>query len=585
MSAKLPFEDATQNSLLQAARRRAAAFSREEDGSLLVFAIYILLIMFVVAGMAVDLMRTETERARLQATLDRAVLAGASLTQTLNSKTVVLDYFQKAGLQDYIDPNDVHVVQTQTSKQVTASANMNVDSIFMNMLGINSLEAPSAGQAEESLTDLEISLVLDVSGSMGDPSYSGNTKIHELRSAASDFAYLMQCDPDAVKPYDNNCVVQAETVSISMVPYNHQVMAGNTLLNEFNVTQEHTNSACLDFDTADFTTTAIPANPALPGVPASQPMKRATQLDFWTGYWGANYRHARNDRRECAPDTAQYNERSIVPYESDYTELTDKINDLTAGGNTSINIGVKWGAALLDPSFRPGLEDLANNSVVDPAFVGRPFNYTRARTKKVMVVMTDGINTANIWVENKYRSGPSPFWVVGANHHPVPAGGRTPSQVDNDHLSIYSQERDDDGHKPFLRLDHTDWWGNPKWSWNPDGGNNATQLDWADVWERYHVKTVADAMDKAGYSDDRWWEFVDYAQGSAKDTMLLNMCDAAKAQGVLIFTIGFETTSHSNQVLQQCASSPSHHYDVQGLELTEAFNSIARKIHDLRLTN
>jgi hypothetical protein len=41
-----------------------------------------------------------------------------------------------------------------------------VDTYFMNMLGINTLRSPAAGQAEESLQNIEISLVQDISGSM-----------------------------------------------------------------------------------------------------------------------------------------------------------------------------------------------------------------------------------------------------------------------------------------------------------------------------------------------------------------------------------------------------------------------------------
>ena len=74
-----------------------ARFRREERGSILIFSLFLLIMMLMIAGMSVDLMRSETQRARLQRTLDRAVLAGASLEQTLDSEAVVRDYFEKAG--------------------------------------------------------------------------------------------------------------------------------------------------------------------------------------------------------------------------------------------------------------------------------------------------------------------------------------------------------------------------------------------------------------------------------------------------------------------------------------------------------
>jgi hypothetical protein len=36
-------------------------------------------------------------------------------------------------------------------------------------------------------------------------------------------------------------------------------------------------------------------------------------------------------------------------------------------------------------------------------------------------------------------------------------------------------------------------------------------------------------------------------------------------------------------VMQYCATSPSQYYDVQGIEISDAFDSIARTINSLRL--
>jgi hypothetical protein len=36
--------------------------------------------------------------------------------------------------------------------------------------------------------------------------------------------------------------------------------------------------------------------------------------------------------------------------------------------------------------------------------------------------------------------------------------------------------------------------------------------------------------------------------------------------------------------MQDCASSPSHFFRVEGVELSEAFRAIARQINQLRLT-
>jgi hypothetical protein len=66
--------------------------------------------------------------------------------------------------------------------------------------------------------------------------------------------------------------------------------------------------------------------------------------------------------------------------------------------------------------------------------------------------------------------------------------------------------------------------------------------------------------------------------------MLSNICQAAKDEHIVIWSIGFEVTDHGANVMQDCASSPSHFFRVEGVEISEAFEAIARQINQLRLT-
>ncbi len=519
-------------------------FARQEDGSILIFSLFLLVLMMMVSGMAVDLMRTETERARLQSTLDRAVLAGASLEQTLDSKEVVLDYFAKAGLSNYISADDVIVTPGDNSKTVYAKAFMSVDSYFMQMLGITHLDAPAVGEAEESLSNIEISLVLDISGSMNwSSSYSGDDKIDDLIDAAQEFVYLMQCNPD-----DSSgtavCTVQEDTVSISMIPYSEQVVVGEALLQQFNVTMEHTDSSCVDFDAADFNTTAISLTASL---------KRSGDIDPWRNYRNSTSTDAARDAsRTCKP----YANREIIPFENSYEDLQLAIGNLQAGGNTSIDLGMKWGVALLDPSFRPAVNALSGTAPfnITTEFDNRPYDFDQRSMQKVVVLMTDGENTSQHMLKPAFRDGMSPIW-----KHPT-----------EDYTSAYNANRS--GSNKY-------WWQRDNsWHSGPDGGATAIQLTYPQFWHNYNVdfyeeeySFLPDAVDTYGYS--------------TKNTRLDAICSAAKAQDIEIFTIGFETSSASSAIMQSCASSDAHHFDVNGLEISDAFTSIAREIHELRLTN
>ncbi|MGB7260519.1 MAG: Tad domain-containing protein, partial [Albidovulum sp.] len=216
-------------------------FGRSEDGSLLIFGMFAFVIMLLLAGISLDVMRAEERRTLLNNTMDRASLAAADLQQTLDPKAVVKDYFAKAGLEP---PLDADIIVTEgtfgDSRKVQIKSTENVSTWFMNMVGVNELAAKAASTAEESVGQIEISLVLDVSGSM-----NSNSRLTNLKPAAK--AFVDQIFDSA----------EADKVSISIVPYATQVSMRDDLAGYFDITSEHFNSTCLEFsDSAgDFNST------------------------------------------------------------------------------------------------------------------------------------------------------------------------------------------------------------------------------------------------------------------------------------------------------------------------------------------
>jgi hypothetical protein len=69
------------------------------------------------------------------------------------------------------------------------------------------------------------------------------------------------------------------------------------------------------------------------------------------------------------------------------------------------------------------------------------------------------------------------------------------------------------------------------------------------------------------------------------DILLDQICDAAKDQGIVIFTVAFEADDISAANLQQCASSPSHYFRVYGDDLEDVLFRIGTQLTRLRLTN
>ena len=220
--------------------RRLGAFWRDDSGTVTIFALMMFILMLAAGGIAIDVMRYETQRTQLQYTLDRAVLAAASLSQQEDPEAVVIDYFATSGLENY--RLDVDVEEGLNFRRVSASVEMDLQAYFMNMFGVEALTSPARGSAEERVMDIEISMVLDISGSMG-----WNNKIRNMRDAANEFI-------DTVLDLNEGAT---ERVSVSIVPYHSQVNAGTTLASVFTLSDEHQQSNCTRFDPSDYNSTGI----------------------------------------------------------------------------------------------------------------------------------------------------------------------------------------------------------------------------------------------------------------------------------------------------------------------------------------
>ncbi len=84
--------------------------------------------------------------------------------------------------------------------------------------------------------------------------------------------------------------------------------------------------------------------------------------------------------------------------------------------------------------------------------------------------------------------------------------------------------------------------------------------------------------------DDWYYDVRKSIGNSTKNARTKAVCDAAKAKNIVVFTIGFEAPSDGRAVLKDCASTDAHYFDVDGLEISDAFAAIASSIAQLKLT-
>lgn len=561
--------------------RRLDDFRHAEDGSLLIFGLFCFVMMLLLAGVALDLMRFEERRTTLQNTIDRASLAAADLQQTLPPKEVVKDYFRKAGLKPPTD-SQITVVQGAhaESRRVSISVSESMPTWFMSMVGVKTLSTPANSTAEEAVGEIEISLVLDISGSMA------GSRITNLRPAAKSFV-------DQI--FDST---EAGKVSISIIPYSTQVALSNKLINYFNVTSEQSVSNCIEFDPAlgDYATTGITLG--------NGPLDRKYQRN---GHFDPFYKASPPQLYNCSPNP----KNQIMPLSTNRAALKTFIDNLQVGGNTSIDLGMKWGAALVDPSMRPIVTGMIGAGDLDDDVAGRPFNYDKSKALKVVILMTDGENTTEYKLRTATNGGPyqTGLSTVWRNRHYTQNTG-TSDDFSVNQYSLYDASRNQ-----WFSVEAGSWldhpWGDGsrdvttcgRWSCSTNrvndtgysGSPRAAQMTWPEVWATMGISYLSDNIIYPAYNSstirNQWRPSsvsnpkVNTYVNSAKDNQTRSLCDAAKAKDVRVYTIAFEAPTRGQQLLSQCASSTSSYYNVEGLNIQDAFSGIVQSINKLRLTH
>lgn len=613
--------------ITKSTKRIAYAFRKAEEGAATILTLFIFMFMLVMAGIGIDMMRFEMERARLQATLDAAVLAGAGAPFGEDPKAIVQDYFAKAEMSEFLNAFEEGDVQTSlNASSVHASAEMTMDTYLMKLSGVESLTALAAATAETRIPKLEIALVLDVSNSM-----NNNNKIGNLRTAARDFVTTILNSAD-----ENNAV-------ISVVPFSTSVAPSQEIYDALLVDEKHDYSNCLVFDDDDYNSTALVTDAAAATSDITlQPIRQA----IYTSRFG-DFNDLNGPWRSCYTEDGY----RIKPFSASETQLHTTINNLIADGNTTGSLGIKWGAALLDPSFRDVTTSLIASNHMDAALDRVPVDYTEGDTVKAIVMMGDGKNTTTYFLpENSDYRGPDSevfkvrytdeefyyvYYRYNANYRSYSSSYEyLCSSAYPDWLCEYKSV---DYTNYFIR-DVDDLYG-PGLSTGPGDNLDSTPLPPCDNDSSTNCDDVVDELFDGRYYvnaetgqkingvtfvelDDEVDEFIsrrripweeawglmspdEYGDltgdrtpdneyeasgsnisGSKKDTRMSNVCTAAKTNGVVIYTIGFEIGEGgtAEAALKNCATSFTHYYRVDGVDISAAFSSIAGNVQSLRLT-
>lgn len=569
-------------------------FRDDESGALTFFMLLMFVLMIMFGGIAVDVMRFETRRVAMQQTLDRAALAAASLTQTRTPQVIAADWFEKAGLGEdlamveFSDPT-VAAVSDAGLRRVTMSARVRSYNFFMGIFSDNDyLDGPTHTEAAQGVSEIEVIMVLDITGSMGGSAGNGKTKIEALRDAASDFVTI-------VKGNDTK-----DGVSIGLVPYAAQVNIPVNLRDQFTAINISTwdgianagvpNINCFEFPTSTYGTT---------GISLTTPIRMAAVADANNGVSNTTSFLAPvapnaasracttvNDVASTAHNEATANQVFLPTKNGD--AVKERISRLVAAGNTYIAVGMRWGTALIDESARP-----IYTAIGDASVAGRPANNDSIETRKIIILMTDGSHVTNQYILDAYKTGLSPIWrgssdgnfaIRYTNGGPARTNGTRPSCAGSRTYFV-----------PHLQSAQScqsgAWLSTPSWT----GSGTVRQLDWSEVWRYVRVSWVARQLymrsnvSGTGTYNTIMGQFRGTYLSSTTNmnTLLQQNCTAARNAGVEIYGIAFAAPTGGQTQINGCASFPKENYyfnATDGDKLQAAFRQIATDISELRLT-
>jgi Flp pilus assembly protein TadG len=312
----------------------AAHFRTNTSGNITLMMGVLIVPILLGIGAAIDFGHANYVRTVLQGAADAAALAaGTSKDKSDAALQATVEQYLLANNADEVVKSITEVKQELDTERgtLTVSVAGTLDTSFMAIAGISSMEVGARSQVNVGSQALEIALVLDNTGSMS------GSKIQNLKTAAKNLVTILEQESSSYADIKIGVVPFAEYVNIGMA------QAG---------------AAWLDTST-------------LGGAP-------------WTGCVGS-----RPSPQDSQPGTSGSDYPAIagvpcnvplLPLTDNMTNVRSKIDNMVATGNTYIPMGMLWGWNLLDSA--------------EPFTQGRSKAQLKAvQGRKALVVMTDGENT------------------------------------------------------------------------------------------------------------------------------------------------------------------------------------------------
>ena len=524
------------------------------------------IVLFGFAGFALDLTRSWMVSARLKTSVDAAALMAARRIDqgTRDAEATALFWVNwrrnLAAGTNYLGASTANPTITQLdSNRVQVSGTATVGTTLFSVIARQNVTVTEVSVATRQTNGLELAIVLDQTSSMNATAASGSgTKLQAAQSAVGTLLDILYAGADT-----------QQNLWVSVVPFSRTVNVGTSNTAMLNQTGMPTGwslanwSGCVEarFPVNDLTDVAPTTAPLRPYFWQSTYQRVGTTNAGNCSTTGTTYAYAAvAGTRYCYGDN-DWGAPSLASNPS-YTYLRNQ-------GMAAYTGGAGPAAAAAGPNFMCALSPI------------QPLTASRATVQAAVNAITAPIRSGGTAIPAGLQGAwytLSPNWTLGSVwQNPNPAGGPT--------LPMAYNTRNMRKAVIILTDGDNNWQPNTSYSANvraPAASGTAgvaSELLYS-AYGRAATWTAAGLSPAVSAGNQ--------TQGdAAMDSRTAQLCTLMKAQGILVYVIGFEVgTAAQRTMLQTCSSGVSQYYfeSPTTAELNAAFTAIANQLSSLRLS-